>query len=80
MRLLALAALCCALTLPTAAHGEPYLPPPGKVFWGGQGGYSSYHIADFARQSGKHPAVFNYFISWRATSSDMHWLSLRLAD
>jgi hypothetical protein len=80
MRLLALAAFCCALALPAAAHGEPYLPPPGKVFWGGQGGYSSYHIADFARQSGKHPAVFNYFISWRATSSDMHWLSLRLAD
>jgi hypothetical protein len=27
-----------------------------------------------------HPAVYNYFISWRATSSDMHWLSIRLAD
>jgi hypothetical protein len=80
MRFLAVAALGCALALPAAANGEPYLPPPGQVFWGGQGGYSAGHIADFAHQSGKHPAVYNYFISWRATSSDMHWLSLRLAD
>ena len=50
------------------------------MFWGGQGGYTRGHIADFARQSGKAPAVFNYFISWRASSSDMHWLNLRLAD
>ena len=80
MRFLALAALCCALALPTSGHGASYLPPAGKVFWGGQGGYSAGHIADFARQSGKHPAVYNYFISWRATSSDMHWLSMRLSD
>lgn len=80
MRFLALAALCCALALPTSGRGASYLPPAGKVFWGGQGGYSAGHIADFARQSGKHPAVYNYFISWRATSSDMHWLSMRLSD
>jgi hypothetical protein len=80
MRLLALAALICALALPASGRGASYLPPASKVFWGGQGGYSAGHIADFARQSGKHPAVFNYFISWRATSSDMHWLSLRLSD
>jgi hypothetical protein len=80
MRYLALAALCCALALPASAHGAAYLPPADKVFWGGQGGYSAGHIADFARQSGLHPAVYNYFISWRATSSDLHWLSLRLTD
>jgi hypothetical protein len=80
MRSLALAALCCALAVPTAAQGAAHLPPADKVFWGGQGGYSAGHIADFARQSGKHPAVYNYFISWRATQSDMHWLSLRLTD
>jgi hypothetical protein len=80
MRALALAALCCVMALPTAAHGAAYLPPANTVFWGGQGGYSAGHIADFARQSGKHPAVYNYFISWRATQSDLHWLSLRLSD
>ena len=68
------------LAAPAAAQAAPFLPPPGKVFWGGQGGYTRAHIADFARQSGKSPAVFNYFISWRASSSDMHWLSFRLAD
>jgi hypothetical protein len=80
MRALALAVLCCSLALPGAARGSAYLPPAGDVFWGGQGGYSAGHIADFARQSGRHPAVFNYFISWRATSSALHWLSFRLAD
>ena len=80
MRTLALAAICCVLALPAAAHGARYLPPAGKVFWGGQGGYSAANIADFARQSGLHPAVYNYFISWRATRPAMHWLSFRLAD
>jgi hypothetical protein len=76
----ALLVASCAVMLPAVAEGAPYLPPPGKVFWGGQGGYSAASIADFGRQSGKHPAVFNYFITWRATSSDMHWLALRLSD
>ena len=79
---LLLAALLCAglLVLPGAAAGAPYTAPGGKVLWGGQGGYRAGNIADFERQSGKHPAVFNYFISWRATSSDMHWLSIRLGE
>jgi hypothetical protein len=80
MRILALAAVCCAFALPSTAHGAQYLPPPGQVFWGGQGGYSAANIADFTRQSGLHPAVYNYFISWRATRPAMHWLSFRLAD
>ncbi len=50
------------------------------MYWGGQGGYSQAHIMDFERQSGKHPAVFNYFISWNASDSAFHWLSFRLAD
>jgi hypothetical protein len=62
------------------ASAQAFAPPGGKVFWGGQGGYSAPSIADFGTQSGKHPAVFNYFISWRASDSDMHWLSFRLAD
>jgi hypothetical protein len=74
----ALAAVC--LAIPAAAHASPFLPPGNKVFWGGQGGYTAGHIADFERQSGKHPAVFNYFISWRNSSSNFHWLGFRLDD
>jgi hypothetical protein len=80
MRILALAAVCSALAVPCTARGEPHLPPAGKVFWGGQGGYSADIIADFALQSGLHPAVYNYFISWPATPPAMDWLSFRLAD
>ena len=82
MRRLLLAALLSVglLVLPDAAVAEPYTAPGGKVLWGGQGGYRAGNIADFERQSGKHPAVFNYFISWRATSSDIHWLSIRLDE
>jgi len=68
------------LALPAAASAASFLPPAEKVYWGGQGGYSQAHIRDFAQQSGKHPAVFNYFISWRSSESSFHWLSYRLAD
>ena len=68
------------LALPAPASAASFLPPAEKVYWGGQGGYSQAHIRDFAQQSGKHPAVFNYFISWRASESSFHWLSYRLAD
>ncbi len=77
------ASLAIALTLlgaPATADAGSFVPPAGKVYWGGQGGYSQAHIRDFAAQSGKHPAVFNYFISWRASESSFHWLSYRLAD
>jgi hypothetical protein len=69
-----------ALTLPVSAHANAFLPPSGKVFWGGQGGYTRAKIADFAAQSGKAPAVFNYFISWKASDSDIHWLGFRFDD
>jgi hypothetical protein len=59
------------------AAADPYTAPGGKVLWGGQGGYTAGSIGAFARQSGKHPAVFNYFIDWRG---DFNWLGLRLAD
>jgi hypothetical protein len=58
----------------------PFVAPGGKIYWGGQGGYSQADIMDFERQSEKHPAVFNYFISWNASDSAFHWLSFRLAD
>jgi hypothetical protein len=69
-----------ALAVPAAAPAAPYTAPGNKVLWGGQGGYSAASIADFASQSGKHPAVFNYFISWKASESSFHWLGFRLQD
>jgi hypothetical protein len=79
-RTLLLIALGIALAAPASAAADPFLAPGKKILWGGQGGYNAGSIAEFTRQSGKHPAVFNYFISWRASRSDMHWLSFRLAD
>jgi hypothetical protein len=64
MRLALFALLALACALPASAAGAPYKAPGNKVLWGGQGGYSAGSIADFERQSGKHPAVFNYFIDW----------------
>jgi hypothetical protein len=75
-----LAGALALLVAPGAADGASFVPPAGKVYWGGQGGYSAAHIRDFERQSGKHPAVFNYFIGWRASEASFHWLSFRLAD
>jgi hypothetical protein len=72
---------CLALlAFPAAAGANPFTAPGGKVLWGGQGGYDARHIAAFEQQSGKHPAVFNYFISWKATASSFHWLGFRLDD
>jgi hypothetical protein len=68
------------LASPAATNAASFLPPSQNVYWGGQGGYSQSHIRSFAQQSGKHPAVFNYFISWRPSESSFHWLSYRLAD
>jgi hypothetical protein len=68
------------LLLPMPAAAAPYTAPGNKVLWGGQGGYSSGHIRDFAQQSGKHPAVFNYFIEWKANDPTFHWLGFRLQD
>jgi hypothetical protein len=69
-----------ALTLPAAATADPYTAPGNKVLWGGQGGYTAGSIGAFTQQSGKHPAVFNYFISWGASESSFHWLGFRLQD
>src|SRR4051794_39905278 len=79
-RLAIVVCAAAALALPASAHASAFLPPSGKVFWGGQGGYTRGKIADFAGQSGKAPAVFNYFISWHASDSDIHWLGFRFDD
>jgi hypothetical protein len=40
----------------------PLLPPPGKVFFGGQGGFSgAADVGAFTRQAGSHPAVYQWF-------------------
>jgi hypothetical protein len=82
VRALALVTLALvAFALPTADAGATsYVPPKGKVLWGGQGGYTRGLIRDFARQSGRKPAVFNYFISWTNNEPTFHWLSFRIAD
>jgi hypothetical protein len=68
------------LLLPVPAAAGPYTAPGNKVLWGGQGGYTAGHIRDFERQSGKHPAVYNYFIEWKANDPTFHWLGFRLED
>jgi hypothetical protein len=74
-----LAAAVLALVGAAPASADTLLPPAGKVFWGGQGGYEEWHIADFERQSGKHPAVYQYFVSWRAAPRDLNFVAGRLA-
>ena len=71
--LLALAVAAC-LAAPAAAHAAAYAPPPGKVFHSGNGGYDAGAIGDFTAQSGKHPAVFQYFVSWRSGGSDVRFI------
>jgi hypothetical protein len=62
MRLAAAAALATlALALPAAAGADALLPPPGKAFAGVTGGYDN---ASFARETGSHPAVFQFFSSF----------------
>ena len=82
MRLvIALALAVAALAvMPAGASAAAYKAPHGKVLWGGQGGYSAGDIRDFARLSGLHPALYNYFISWNGSESALHWLSFRFAD
>src|SRR5688500_20264037 len=75
-----LLALLALLVFPVPAAAPPYTAPGNKVLWGGQGGYGAAHIRDFAKQSGKHPAVFNYFIEWKSNDPTFHWLGFRLQD
>ena len=73
MRILpALVIALCALALGAPGAGAAvYGPPPGTVFHGGLGGYGPGAVADFTRESGKHPAVFQYFVNWRSQPRDL---------
>ena len=76
-RLVLLAVCAAGLTVPAAAQADAFLPPGNKVFWGGIGGYNASNIRDFANQSGKHPAVYGFFIKWKANRSALHWITFR---
>jgi hypothetical protein len=69
-----LLALIGSLFLTAGAHAAAYSPEAGSVFHSGAGGYGAGAIEDFTAQSGKHPAVFQYFVSWRAGPRDVRWL------
>ena len=64
MRLAAALIASLALGVPASAQAEPLLPPPGKVFAGVTGGYDSF---GFQRQTGSHPAVFQFFSAWNGS-------------
>ncbi len=68
------------LTFPAGARAAGYAPSPGHVFNSGIGGYGPGAVGAFARQAGKHPAVFQYFVDWKAGRSDVHWLGGLLAN
>ena len=79
VRLLPLCLLAC-LTAPADARSAAFTPPPGQVFHSGIGGYHAGAIDEFAAQSGRHPAVFGYFVSWRSGPSDVRFIKRLLAD
>jgi hypothetical protein len=68
------AALLLLILAPAAGHAAAYAPEAGNVFHSGIGGYHAAAVADFTAQSGKHPAVFQYFVSWRAGGADVRWM------
>jgi hypothetical protein len=57
-----------ALAVPATASANAYLPPPGKTFAGVTGGYDA---SSFERETGSHPAVFQFFGGWNQTTTYM---------
>jgi hypothetical protein len=56
-----LAALACALVLPSAAAGRVYLPPKHKVYLGVTGGD---RVSPVVGATGRAPAAFQFFVAW----------------
>jgi hypothetical protein len=73
VRTLLLIAAALLAIAPGSASAAPYAPPPGEVLHSGVGGYGPSAVDAFARQSGKRPAVFQYFVSWRAQRDDLRF-------
>jgi hypothetical protein len=57
-----IAALTLALGAAGPAAAKPYLPPSGKVWNGVTGNVRP--VDRFAQQTGKHPAVWQFFTNW----------------
>ena len=53
----------------SGARAQPFLPPPGHVFAGLTGGTT---IAPFQRLVGKHPPVFEIYMTWNTPTA---WLA-----
>jgi hypothetical protein len=66
IRLLLIVIALLALAAPAGAN--PYLPPAGHVFAGVSGGYDA---SSFARETGSHPSVFQFFGGWNQTTAYM---------
>jgi hypothetical protein len=63
MRIRALALVLLALAVVAGpASAKPYLPPAGKVWNGVTGNVRP--VGNFAAQTGKHPAVWQFFTNW----------------
>lgn len=62
-------ALVAAIAWAAAASARPYLPPGNHIFAGLTGGTS---IEPYERMAGKHPAVFEDYMTWDTPSS---WIS-----
>src|SRR3954470_20613029 len=56
------------LAAPATASANPYLPPHRKAFAGVTGGYDA---SSFARETGSHPSVFQFFGGWNQTTGYM---------
>lgn len=69
--LAAVVAITALLAVAGSASAATYLPDRGKVFHAGIGGYGPGAPGAFATQSGKHPAVYQYFVSWKAERRDL---------
>jgi hypothetical protein len=65
-RLLTLVVAFALVASPAGAN--PYLPPAGKTFAGVTGGYDA---SSFERETGSHPAVFQFFGGWNQTTTYM---------
>src|SRR5215212_10500651 len=67
---LAAAAIIASLfsALPASASADAMLPPGGQIFAGVSGGYDT---GSFERETGQHPAVFQFFSAWGGSTEYM---------
>jgi hypothetical protein len=75
-RRIALLAVLILAAIPPSAYSATYAPRTGKTFHGGVGGYTIANMTEFARLSGRRPAVYGYFFTpeWLSpTGGDLRW-------